>query len=174
VFALCAWCVCAVGTVCVKCTGVRDAMATACMCVQRGGHGGCARSACVVREGRTWELVSAERTGAARGERDVSLVRVARDHAGDHAGVARSAMTEAGVTPLVFSTFFKHAINIKWHVKPSPNFSITAKLKFSLNTPKSQLSHFCSNELLPKTKVIEFDKINNFRVQSFSSSNMKI
>ena len=95
-FALCAWCVCAVGTVCVKCTGVRDAMATACMCVQRGGHGGCARSACVVREGRTWELVSAERTGAARGERDVSLVRVARDHAGDHAGVARSAMAEAG------------------------------------------------------------------------------
>ena len=75
---------------------MRDAMATACMCVQRGGHGGCARSACVVREGRTWELVSAERTGAARGERDVSPVRVARDHAGDHAGVARSAMTEAG------------------------------------------------------------------------------
>ena len=42
-----------------------------------------------------------------------------------------------------------------------------------LNEPKSQLSHVGSNELLPKTKVVEFDKINNFCVQNFSSSNMK-
>ena len=56
----------------------------------------------------------------------------------------------------------------------NPVLVIAEKSNFRLNKPKSQLSHVRSNELLPNTKVVELDKINNFRVQSFSSSNMKI
>ena len=52
-------------------------------------------------------------------------------------------------------------------------FQLLKKPEIRLNTPKSQLSHLSSNELLPKTKVVEFYKTNNFRIQSFSSYNMK-
>ena len=69
---VCGLCVCgfvrAVSAVCVECTGVRDAVATACVRVQRGGHGECARRAQV--------LVSVERAGAAQGECDGAPARV--------------------------------------------------------------------------------------------------
>ena len=49
----------------------------------------------------------------------------------------------------------------------NPTFGDYLKAEIRLPEPKSQLSHLGSNELLPKMKVAEFDKINNFRIQSF-------